>query len=94
MTELTGNLDLHAQIGNSLMRPSISAVVDLNHTSFKLFDFPVPIQDLSALINVSSVTSGQMQVITEKSNWRINDGVFHFGNAICNINKPLDYEKK
>lgn len=85
VTELTGNLDLHAQIGNSLMRPSISAVVDLNHTSFKLFDFPVPIQDLSALINVSSVTSGQMQVITEKSNWRINDGVFHFGNAICNV---------
>ena len=86
ISELTGNLDLHAQIGNCLSQPSISAVVDLNQTSLKLFDFPVPVQDLSALISVSSMPSGQIRIITEKSNWKINDGFFSVGDAICNVN--------
>ena len=86
ISELSGNLDLHAQIGNCLSQPSIGAVVDLNQASLKLFDFPIPVQDLSALISISSMSSGQIQIITEKSNWQINDGFFSIGNAVCKVN--------
>ena len=86
ISELSGSLDLHAQIGNCLSQPSIDAVVDLNRTSLKLFDFPIPVQDLFALISISSMPSGQIQIITERSSWQINDGFFSVDNAICKVN--------